>query len=231
MSALERNKVYQSNELIEASQSMSLQEKRLLLCAASMIDSRKALPVDGYIKLEASAFASLFNMEVRHAYEVLEQASDKLWERTLLPKGSKAKEKIRWVQHNIYKEGEGYVELGFTPVVIKHLTLLNREFTGYQLKHVANLATFYAIRIYELLVQYQKLNGRHIELGALRDLLDLGTKYPDVKDFRRKVLTPSIEDINKHTDLNIVVEDVRKGRRVVGFNFKIKKSDQIPLGI
>jgi hypothetical protein len=51
------HKVTQSNKLIEASHTLTLNEKRLFLCAASLIDPRKPLPKDGYLTVRADTFA------------------------------------------------------------------------------------------------------------------------------------------------------------------------------
>lgn len=80
MSSLENYKVTQSNRLIEASYTLTLNEKRLVLCAASMIDSRKALPEgeQGYLSVRAEDFANLFGLETRHSYKTLKEAVDKI---------------------------------------------------------------------------------------------------------------------------------------------------------
>jgi len=232
MTSLEKNKVYQSNKLIESSHTLTLNEKRLILCAASMIDSRKPLPKDGYVTISAEAFASVFRMETRHAYEALDDAAHRLYNRDIR-RYSKGKivEQMRWVFHVKYKEGQGCVELGFSPTVIPHLTRLNREFTGYHLKQIGCLGSFYSIRLYELMAQFHKLGQRECELGRLREMLDLGDKYPNVKDFRKYVLAPSIAELNALTDLDVTFEPQRSGRKVTGYAFAIKKSDQMVMAL
>ena len=85
MAGLETFKVSQSNKLIEASYTLSLNEKRLILCAASMIDSRKAMPEGerGYLRVSAEDFGALFGIETRHAYTILAEAVVKLWKREI----------------------------------------------------------------------------------------------------------------------------------------------------
>ncbi|NMZ71367.1 Initiator Replication protein [Pseudomonas peli] len=232
MADLDKNRVYQSNKLIESSHTLTLNEKRLVLCAASMIDSRKPLPKDGYVTIQVESFASVFGMETRHAYEVVRDASDRLFKRDIrrMEQG-KIVEQMRWVYHVKYREGEGCVELGFSPTVLPHLTKLNREFTSYQLKQVGGLNSFYAIRFYELMSQFYKIGSRECELSRLRELLDLGDKYPSVKDLQKYVLTPAMNEVNSQTDLTVSLEARRAGRRITGFSFSIKKTDQLALSL
>lgn len=224
------NKVTQSNKLIEASHTLTLNEKRLVLCAASLIDPRKPLPKDGYLTIRADTFADVFGLDVKHAYEALDDAATKLFERDIrrYTKG-KLVERMRWVFHVKYKDGQGCVELGFSPTVLPHLTMLNKEFTSYQLKQIGNLSSFYAVRLYELMSQFLKLGERECTLDQLRQMLDLGEKYQNVKDMRKRVLDPALKELNSSTDLAVVAEPRRKGRKIVGFSFTITKNDQMAL--
>lgn len=227
---LVENKVTQSNRLVEASHTLTLNEKRLVLCAASLIDPRKPLPKDGYFTIRADSFADVFGLDIKSAYASLEDAANRLFDRDIrrYSKG-KVVERMRWVFHVKYREGQGCVELGFSPTVLPHLTMLNKEFTSYQLKQIGNLSSFYAVRMYELMSQFLKLSQRECTLDQLRQMLDLGDKYQDVKDMRKRVLDPAIKELNAGTDLAVTVEPRRQGRKIVGFSFTIKKDDQLAL--
>ena len=220
----------QSNKLIEASHTLTLNEKRLVLCAASLFDSRKPPPKDGYLTIRADTFAEVFGLDVKHAYEALDDAATKLFNRDIrrYAKG-KVVERMRWVFHVKYKEGQGCVELGFSPTVLPHLTMLNREFTSYQLKQIGRLSSFYSVRLYELMSQFHKLGERECTLEQLRQMLDLGDKYQNIKDLRKRVLDPALKEINSCTDLTVIAEPRRCGRRIIGFLFTISKSDQLAL--
>ena len=232
MGEMVENKVTQSNKLIEASHTLTLNEKRLVLAAASLIDPRKPLPKDGYLTVRADSFADVFGLDVRHAYEALDDAASRLFERDIrrYSKG-KVVERMRWVFHVKYREGQGCVELGFSPTVLPHLTMLNREFTSYQLKQIGSLSSFYAVRLYELMSQFLKLGQRECTLDQLRQMLDLGDKYQDVKNLRVRVLDPALKELNAGTDLAVTAEPRRQGRKIVGFSFTITKNDQLPLNL
>lgn len=224
------NKVTQSNKLIEASHTLTLNEKRLVLCAASLIDPRKPLPKDGFLTIRADTFADVFGIDVRHAYEALDDAAKRLFNRDIR-RYSKGKlvEQMRWVFHVRYRDGQGCVELGFSPTVVPHLTMLNKEFTSYQLKQIGSLSSFYAVRLYELMSQFLKLGERACTLDQLRQMLDLGDKYQDVKDMRKRVLDPALKEVNANTDLAVTAEPMRQGRKITGFSFTISKNDQMAL--
>ena len=62
-------------------------------------------------------------------------------------------------------------------------------------------------------------------------MLDLGDKYERIETLRRRVLDPALKEINKHTDLRVVMTPERKGRKVIGFHFDIVQDDQLPLDL
>ena len=233
MAGLETFKVSQSNKLIEASYTLSLNEKRLILCAASMIDSRKAMPEGerGYLRVSAEDFGALFGIETRHAYTILAEAVVKLWKREINSLDDGNPEDIRWIYHRKYLAGQGCVEIGFSPTVVPYMTLLSGEFTTFKIKYIGNLSTFYSIRLYELSVQSANLKHgrRYISLERLRVIFDIGKKYPNVKDFRRWVLDPAIEDVCENTNLAVKMTPKREGRKIVGFDMAVSSNGQMAL--
>lgn len=227
--------VYQSNRLVEAAQTLTLNEKRLIIAAAALHDSRRPQPKQGTITLYADDFASVFGIESKgHIYEVLEDAVRRLgnrWIKTIYTRNGKPAERnVRWVWMVEYRKGEGAVMLGFSPGVVPYLTMLHTEFTKYKLKQVGKLGSFYSLRLYELCCQFKKTGKRIVTMERFRQMLDLGDKYKRLDNLRRRILTPAIKEINRHTDLNVRVELTRKGRKITGFSFQIKEDDSLKPG-
>lgn len=225
--------VWQSNRLVEAAQTLTLAEKRLVIAAAALHDPRKPLPPKGTVTLHVDDFRDVFGLDHHGAYEALRDAAARLYNRSIRriynSNGKPVEEHVRWVWMARYAKGQGTVTLGFSPAVAPYLTMLHTEFTRYKLKQIGSIGSFYGLRLYELCAQFRKAGERTISLVRLRDMFDLGDKYQSIRDLRRRVLDPAIAEINKHTDLCVVVTPARKGRKVVGFHFDITQDDQIPL--
>ena len=47
-----------------------------------------------------------------------------------------------------------------------------------------------------------------------------------MSDFKKRVLEPSIKQINEHTDIVVTYEQHKKGRVISGFSFKFKQKQQ-----
>ncbi|EEK09967.1 initiator RepB protein, partial [Streptococcus salivarius SK126] len=131
--------------------------------------------------------------------------------------------KSRWVDKIGYIDDLGCVELVFASDVIPLITRLEARYTEYELKQVVGLQSEYAIRLYELIIQWRSV-GRtsQISLVELREKLGLVDEYQRMEAFKRRVLDLAITQINEHTDITVEYEQHKQGRIITGFTFKFK---------
>ena len=226
--------VTKANALIEAPYNLTLNEQRLILACAAKLDGRKPMPRDAVFVLAADEFVDLFDIDPRYAYAEMEEATTRLYERdTCLPVGmvrrieGSSRKRLRWVCMAEYKKGEGKVRLGFSPEIAPYLTMLHKRFTSYRLEDVAKLRSAYAIRLFEMLVQFADTGvflpagrhglpagrhglpagrhglpaGRH-GLPAGRHGLGIEEKYDRFSNLRARVIDPAVKDLVK-TSLNV----------------------------
>ncbi len=132
-----------------------------------------------------------------------------------------------WFSKAEYVKNQGVIKVNIHPDLKPFLLNLKERFIKYSLKYALSMSSAYAIRIYELLVEYKKLGFRIFELSQLHDLLkvpkSLKKRFPD---FKRKVLLIAKEEINEHTDLLVDFEEIKEGRKVVKIKFIIKDKNE-----
>lgn len=224
--------VVKSNHIIEASYRLSLAEQRLILCAITQVRRDQEVTDEVLYSVTATEIAELCGTDQRTAYRDLQAATERLQARRvallLAPDGiiirNKRKRITCWVQTVDYIEQEGRVELRFGKDILPYLTDLKREFTRYPLADIGKMKSAYAIRLYELLAQYQ--NGhREIAIDDLRRWLVLEDRYPSIKDFKLRVLDPAVAQINEHSPLAVTWTQRKTGRKVthLAFDYAPKK--------
>lgn len=220
--------VTKSNHLIEAGYKLSLNEQRLILFAITQLDGRKPIPKENDFTITAAEFCAAFGMPLNQAYETLDDAASRLYERDIrtFDRESKIRDRFRWVDRVRYWDGEAKVTLSFSQWVIPYLTLLHQQFTTYELKQVAQLKTAYAIRFYELLAQFLKTGERHISLARLRELLELTKQYERFYDLKKYVIEPSVNEINNLTNIIVEWDVIKKGRTITGLLFVFQDTDK-----
>lgn len=218
--------VTQSNILTNASYKFTLNEQRVMLMVLAQIDSmKKEYTKKDSFKITAKEYSQIFGGHPKTAYRDLKDVGDKLFERKLtfpLP-GKGRYVKTRWVYEVEYDSNEGAITLQIAPRMLPLLTQLSEKFTSYQLIHTVKFKSAYTHRLYQLLVQWKSVGSVKIPLDGLRQRLELTDYYQEYKNLSRRILKPSIEEINTHSDLKVSMKEIKEGRSVVAVSLEFKE--------
>lgn len=224
------NLVIKSNKLVQALQTLSLVETRLLQLA--IVDARETgtgLSTEKPLELNAQRYASAFNVTSETAYEALIDAEDTLFRRQFtITNDDGTLTKSRWIQDANYRKGEGRILVTLTRVVIEHISRIDgfdQYFTSYHLEQTSSLKSAYAVRLYELLMQWKTTGKTSVfDLKTFRDQLGVGiNEYRLIADFKKRVLDLAVKQINDHTDILVKYEQHKAGRTITGFSFSFKQ--------
>ncbi|MEJ1295891.1 MAG: RepB family plasmid replication initiator protein [Candidatus Sedimenticola sp. (ex Thyasira tokunagai)] len=227
-------KIYKSNDLIEAGYLLSLSEQRILLACIAKLDSRKPVNDNTEFKVSATEYSNIFNVPVKQAYEALQEAADRLFERKIkmVDDAGKWDREIRWLQEKaVYHEGQGAVSFVFSNRVKSHLTRLSQPFTKYQLDKVSGLNSYYSVRLYEFLIRWRDTGLFRISLTDFKKRMGIENKYPRFSDFKRRIIVPAVADLEAKSNLNITWNVKREKRAVVGLEFQFKDKNQLVLDL
>ena len=221
--------VVKDNALINASYNLELTEQRLIMLAIiNARESGQGITADSKLEIHASDYANLFNVSIDASYKALKEAVNNLFNRQFSytaeykRTGKTGIVRSRWVSRIFYVDDLALLEITFAPDVVPLVTRLEEHFTSYQAKQVAHLTSKYATRLYELLIAWREVGKvPQIEISAFRNGLGLlENEYTAMSDFKKRVLEPSIKQINEHTDITVTYEQHKKGRLISGFSFK-----------
>lgn len=224
--------VTKDNDLIGASYSLGVAEQRLIFLAIIKArEQHKLIDAMGLLRIDSKSYERQFNVSRQTAYEALKTAVTGLFyaelEYSKIDKetGKLAHHKRRWVEHIVYIDDAACVDIQFTNSIIPLITRLDERYTEYELKQVSELQSEYAIRLYELLIQYRAIGKTNlIPLEDLRSKLGVDpSHYRIMSDFKRRVLKHAINLINIHTDIDASFEQKKEGRVITGFIFTFKQ--------
>lgn len=224
--------IVKSNALIQASYTLGLVEQRLILM--SIVQARETgegITADSILAIRALDYAELFSVTKHTAYEALADAVETLFNRKATvavydKKRDKTRDMaVRWVTAMSYEEAEGLVYLRFGAEVVPELTRLEANFTAYELEQVSELTSAYAVRLYELLIQWRTTRKTPVfEIEHFRTQMGLGVnEYARMDHFKTRVLDIAVKQINAHTDITATYEQHKAGRTITGFSFKFKQ--------
>ena len=223
--------VVKDNALIQASYTLDLAEQRLILLA--IIEARNSgqgITHDSLLRIHASSYAKQFGVNDKTAYTVVKDASKGLFDRYVTyhdknPKNGKDRSfHCRWVDKIGVEPDSGIVYMRFTSDVVPLITRLESHFTSYEIDKVANLSSIYAIRLYELIIQWRD-NGvtQRYKIDDLRQKLGVEPEqYKTMSNLKAKVLERAIKQINTHTDITVKYEQHKTGRTITAMSFTFK---------
>lgn len=214
------NIISKSNTLIEANSRLNLVEQKILLCLASNIG-----PEDHDFKtytFPIRQFHELLDLKGAAKYTELSKITKQLLSKVVEIKTGEELMQISWLSSATYNQHKGTIDMRFDPLLKPFLLELSNKFTSYKLSNVVKLKSTYAIRIYELLKQYEELKERTISLDNLRYYLDAMDVYPNYANFKQRVLQPSQKELSQKTDIYFEFEEIKLGRKVQKIKFFIK---------
>ena len=229
--------VFKSNALIEASYRLSLYEQRIMLACIAQVRRDEPLTDQQLYTVSAQQIAEMTGTKLGTTYQHLKAASERLFDRRVTlneaPNGAgTSKVRLtRWVQEVVYLESMGSVSMRFSTPLIPYLSQLTEQFTRYALSDVAKMTSGHAIRLYEILVQWRSIGRREVEIAWLREAMQLEDRYSNIRDLKRWVIEPAIEQINDHSPLQVSWTQRKAGRKITHLIFDYTAKSPVKNGM
>ncbi|WP_299011722.1 replication initiation protein [uncultured Shewanella sp.] len=222
--------IVQGNDLLEGAYKVSIDEFRLLNIALSKIDSINSQPLDAYV-ITALEFKEAYRLKNPHV-KLREAAIGLMHKPITLFEYDKKKNKLigsvrHWFSLIEYDAGDEHssVKVYFSEHVKPFLYELQKNFTSITFQNIAALNTSFSVRLYYWLSKAKNINNNNDVVELILDVewikIRAGLKnlYSDFRIFRRKLIEPAIENINRETDLTIRFETIKQGKKVVSIKF------------
>lgn len=224
-------KVYKSDILVNARYTLSVPEQRLILYAISLI--KKDDTPNTFYTIDLKDFCNICGISgdsYTYSKRLLDGLNLKRWYAKITPNDPDEETSLSWFNKVKITRGKT-IKLRFDDDIfpfIKDLLERYQEtgqgYTSYMLQSVLPMKSKYSIRLYEIFKN--KIKGdRYVEwffeLDDLKKILEC-TNYTRYPDFRRKVIEPAIEEINKFSDLLVEYYTTEK-RNISRLYFKISR--------
>ena len=226
------NLVVKTNQLNSALQNLSLPEIRIIqLAIVDASETNTGLSIDKPLRIDAVRYAEIFETTRQNGYQRMKDAEENLFNRRFSYIDERGKLiKSRWVQQVTYLDDEGAIELVFTLAVVNGISRIDGAedfFTSYLLEQTASMDSIYSVRLYELLVQWVAAKNTPLfELDKFRDQLGIEShEYKRMGNFKLRVLDLAVKEINEKSDIKVSYSQVKKGRTITGFKFKVLAKD------
>ena len=222
------NLIVKSNQVIEASYTLSTIEQRLILSAIAQVPKGEdvtdavlyPVSIESLIKLGGDEKAS---------HQQFKDAVNRLYDRSIVLRDHDASTSFRWIQQK-RETKDGELSIRFSAPILPFLSNLSTEFTKYLESDIVGMTSPYAIRFYELMMQYRSVGKREISLEDLRWMFQLQDKYPVWADLKRWVIEQATKEINEYSPYKLTIEPKKTGRKITSLvlKFQEKKALKAP---
>lgn len=224
------NLATQSNNLIEASYKMSVPAKRVMLMLLGAIHPGQQ-DISQKVRIEARDYAEKTGIDASQSYKDIKKGCAELMGTIIETRDPRKKTTemcvvVDWME---YHDSEGWLDATFTRWVSPYIHSLRTGlgYTKIQIDEALKFKRFYTIRLYELIMRFEKTNNRYIKISTLREIFQIEKKkYDRFADFRKWVLEPSVKEINEKTSLDVSWSPVKTGRKITSISFSFSKPSQ-----
>lgn len=216
------------NNVAEASVKLDVSEQRVIAYLTSLIN-REDKDFQAY-PIAVKELANLLGLTRKDFYKEMKETTKSLTKKgmTLRRLDGPGELQVAWLSSAEYKDGEGIVELEFSPKLKPYLLQLKAHFTKYPLHDVIRFRSQFSMPIYLLLKQYLKMGYRQFTVDELRQQLGLVGKYAQYGHFKSKVINIAVKEINEKTSIDTAFTEIREGRKVTAVRFSIKPTPDKP---
>jgi plasmid replication initiation protein len=122
------------------------------------------------------------------------------------------------------------ITLLFSAEMAAILTRTKEKYSLYSLRVLLSLDSRYSKRIY-LFANAWKTGGIfEIDIEKLRLKLQIGNKYEQTADFKRKILEPAFSEVNDKSELQIEPVYIKEGREILRLKLNVYIKEEIKTG-
>ena len=229
--------VVKENSLVRHTRyNLSLSEQKILIYIISkvMADDKDFKHITFRISdyIQVAGIKHRGGSEYEYIKNCIKSLSDKSWWiKSYNVKDKQSKEGLfRWVDTAEISENSGEVDIVLSESLRPYLLDIRGNFVKYNLVNVLVLHSKYSVRLYEILKASLWLTKVEIELQEFKDLLNI-SGYDDYTELKRKVIIPSIKEINKFTDLDVKFEAFKKGKKTSKLCFYLSETRGVQMSL
>ena len=213
------NKVVQANELIQLSKwNLNAVPLKLFKTLISCIDTHNP-PKDNMISISKRELFGIVGSESDGGYDYLKRKIKELQKTSIKIDEPKREIYVPLVNKIVWNKDTDIIICRFDEDLMPYLINLQERFLQYDVASLKNFKSKYGLILYEYLLsrERQERQSEHkysISIENLRRLTDTESKLRDMKNFKKRVVETSVDDINS-SGVEFLVEATSNGKRGV----------------
>ncbi len=235
-------KVSKSNELVQKSRyNLSLSQQKLLSYIISMIqpfekdeNGHEIIPSEYPLDYEFDIpkYARILGVDDKNGYfykavkdDITAILNCTVW---VYDETLEREKTVRWLDIAEMAPRSGHVKVRLHYTITPYLYNLKSRFTSYELCEIFPFRSRYSIRMYELCLSHLYEHHFRISVSDLKRyfMVDRDDIYKEYKEFNRRIIRKSVEEVNRYTNIRILVESSGRPVKEVIISVKDRRKDR-----
>lgn len=218
-----RNIIKQDYKLINGKYKLDASEIKFIFAVLSQIKLE-----DKEFRTYEISLADLENkLQAEQNETRLKQFAKKLMSKPFEVKTEKGWAVYNWFSKIEYIRDKAKFVVRIDEDLKPYLLELKERVVKTNFKEVINFTSTYAIRIYQMLLEYQKIGSRRFNIAELQETLQVPPSLKGYGQFKQKILDVAMKEINTNTELYVEYAETKKERKkVIEITFTIKDANK-----
>lgn len=222
--------VKEPNEFIKGKYNLNVLTLKLLSFLFTKIDPDKDEEFKKY-EINLKEIEKILNKSYGNIYTYLKNSFKSLMKVELELEDENTWKLFTIVVEPTILKNSGIIYFYISPALL-NLLKKSKHYLVYNIKILAYFNSAYSLRLYKLLRdrweinKKYKLNNWEIEIKELQEILQ--APYKRYSNFKQKVLTKALDEINKYGDIKVSFEEIKRGRKVESLKFYIQENKKDP---
>jgi len=213
--------VTKSNKLITCNYDLTLQEQKIILTLASMVQPQDTEFQDYEFKIKD--FIELLDIQGQNKYTELPKITKELKKKVFDIQEGTDTIQVSWLGGVRIKHKEGILILSLDKSMKPYMLELKELYTSYKLGNILSLKSKYSIRIYEILKSNSFKKCIEIKIEELKSMIGATEKsYSVYQNVKNRILIPGQKELASKTDISFKFDEIRTGRKTTSIKFYIK---------
>jgi plasmid replication initiation protein len=209
-----------SNKLINCNYDLSLQEQKIILTVAIMVQPHDS-EFQEY-KFRIKDLMAKLDMKDSDKSEDIHKIIRELMKKVFEIRHGNRIIQLAWFSNAEYEPDDGVVKIQFSHHLKPYMLEIKEIYTVNKLENILTLKSRYSASLYEILKSNLYKKQVIIELDELKQLVGATEKaYDSYANFKAKALDKAQEELKEKTDISFEYEAIKTCRKVTNIRFTI----------
>lgn len=178
---------------------------------------------------DIAAIAKLAPNVVGQQLKEMSEASDALRQYTLVIHEEDGNDlRVGLISSSKYLKGERAIRISVDKYLMPYIRDMKKKYAiSYKAGGPMKFRSSYSMPLYDVMNYYLSEGQHYFTVEETRKMFNIpDNSVTETATLNQRVIAPAIKDINTYTNLEVTTEQRRKGRKILGYTFKVKNKEE-----